>query len=177
MTQRVIDLLEAIEVEQRDADLAIFVGEKALEPLLHGVAVGKPSELVEVCELAQLLFGPFARGDVLVHECDPTHPAVLGEYRRGGEANLDPGPVLADAGGLDRWNDLARAGACMEPRRFIDELGGNDRDLVADHLRLGVAVHVLGGAISHDQPAIEVRADDRDRRCVDDGVERVVGAA
>jgi hypothetical protein len=111
VAERIVDLLEAVEVEQRDADLAAVVGEQALEPHPHGVAVGEPGELVEMRELAQLLLRPLAGGDVLMHERDPAHPAVLGEYRCGGEANVDPGPVLADAGGFDSRNDLARAGA------------------------------------------------------------------
>ena len=64
----------------------------------------------------------------------------------------------------------------VDLERFVVELGGDHLDVLAEHLRLGVAVHVLGGAIPHEQPAIEVRADDRDRRRVDDGVERILGA-
>ena len=45
-------------------------------------------------ELAQLLLGPLAGGDVLVHEGDAAHRAVLGEHRRGGEADLDKVPSL-----------------------------------------------------------------------------------
>ena len=149
---------------------------RLVEPHPHGVAVGEPGELVKMRELAQLLLGPLAGGDVLVHERHPANPAVLGEYRCGGEAHFDRRPILADAGGLDRRNDLAGAGACMECERFVIELGGDHLDVLAEHLRLGVTVHFLRGAIPHEQPPIEVRADDRDRRRIDDGVERILGA-
>ena len=162
--------------------IAIVVGrspssQHTSERIRQRQAIGEAGELIEMRELAQLLFGPLAGGDVLVHEGDAAQCAVLAEQRRGRDADIDVAAILAQPPGFDAANDLTAAGAPMHRRCRILLVRGNHRDRAAEHFRFAVAVDVLGGAVPHEQLAIEIRAGDRDRRRIDDGVERILRLA
>ena len=93
MAERVVDLFEAVEVEQRNADLARAVGEQAIEPLLHGVedsddaARGKMVEPDRVLELGDQRAGEenplnFS-GGVRDRTRDRKHPFVIAPIAHG----------------------------------------------------------------------------------------------
>ena len=62
MTERVVDVLEAVEVEQRDRGrlLAAVAGQQASQLLLQGQAVGQAGELVIVRDALELRLGALA---------------------------------------------------------------------------------------------------------------------
>jgi hypothetical protein len=53
VAERVIDVLEAVEIEDRDRSLPFAALQQAFERLRHRQAVGEPGELIEMCELAR----------------------------------------------------------------------------------------------------------------------------
>ena len=177
VAERVVHVLEAVEIEDRDRSLPVCVLQQAVERLRHRQAVGEPGELIEMRELAQLLLGLLAGGDVLVHKGDAAQDAVLGVERRRREAHVDEGSVLANSSGLEAADDLAAAGAAIDCVPRIRHVRRDDLGVLTEDLRFGVAVDVLGRAIPYEQLAIDIRAGDRDRRCVDHGVERVLRLA
>jgi hypothetical protein len=83
-------------------------------------------------------------------------------YRRHGERNGEPPPVLRLPHGLEVVDGLAAAKAGEHVVLFGAPLGGNDeRDVTADRFGGGVAEHPLGRSIPGDDDAVERLAHDR----------------
>ena len=60
MAERIVDVLEAVEIEQRDRRRLAVAAQEAPQLLLKGKAVGKPGELVVVRDALELLLGAHA---------------------------------------------------------------------------------------------------------------------
>jgi hypothetical protein len=91
VAERVVHVLEAVEVEQRDRrrPIAAFAGEQAPQLLLQRQPVGQAGQLIIMGEPPQLLLGLLAARDVLV---DPGHVAdgaVEVVHRSGGDPDVD----------------------------------------------------------------------------------------
>ena len=70
MAERVVDVLEPVQVEEQHRDavvLAACTHDRAREPLREQGAVGQVGQRVVVGEVAQFLLGAFLVGDVAQH--------------------------------------------------------------------------------------------------------------
>ena len=156
--------------------LRAVAGKQPPQLLLQRKSIGQAGQLVVMGEPPQLLFRLQAVGDVLVGPGDVPHRAVGVVHRRRGEPDVDPGAVLAQPLELHVADRLAVEGALEQRLRLRLALGRHENERAAEHLLGGVAEHPLGAAVpEHDAP-LAAGADDRDRRCVDHGRERILGS-
>ena len=128
-------------------------------------------------EPPQLLLRLLAVGDVLVGPGDAANGAVEIVHRSGGDPDVDQRAVLAQAPQLHVSNGLAFEGAVEQSLRYRLLATRYDLGSLAEHLLGRIAEYLLGpSAPEHEIPA-GFRADDRHRRCVDHGRQRVLGLA
>ncbi len=120
MSERVVHILEAIEVEQRDRGwlLGAAAGQKPAELLLQRKPVGQAGELVVVGDALQLILGASALGDVLVGAHHAAHRAVWIVHWRASKADVDHPAVLAHALEMEIADRFAGKEA-LEQRRGI----------------------------------------------------------
>ncbi len=179
MSERVVHILEAVEVEQRDGarSVAAVAGEQPSQLLLQQQAVRQSGQLVVVRQPAQLLFRLLAGGDVLV---DPGH-AAYGSVRiahgRGGHPHVDQRAVLALSLQLHIPDRFALEGAVEQPLRHRFVAGGDDLGALPQHLGGRVAEDLLCAPAPEHEAALVAGADDRHRRGIDHGRERILGFA
>ena len=78
MTERIVDVLESVEVEQHDGcrPLAGVAGEQAPQLLLQREPIRQAGQLVVMREPPELLLGSLVIGDVLIRPRDVPHRAV-----------------------------------------------------------------------------------------------------
>ena len=108
MAQRVVDLLEVVEVEQRDPDLPALAagpGERLPEPVLEQEPVRQAGQLVVVREPVGTLLGRHPVGHVLDQQQGRLRAARLAGHDRGVDAAVP---------------DLTRSGAAAQGRRCAE---------------------------------------------------------
>ena len=175
MAERIVDVLEAVEIEQRDRRRTAGAAQEASKLSLQGEAVGKPGELVVVRDALELLFRAYVIGDVFVGARDTAHRAVGIVHGRGGGAHVDHLAVLAQPLEVQVAHDLAAQRALHQPDHLR---AGWRRHLpreLADGFLGGVAEDALGGPVPQEDAAVRIGADDRDRRGVDHRRQRLLG--
>src|SRR5947208_15883681 len=97
MPERVVHVLEAVEVEQRDRGwlLGAATGQKPAELLLQREPVGQAGELVVVGDALQLLFDSALVADVFVGARHAAYAAIGIVHASRGGPYVDQGAVLA----------------------------------------------------------------------------------
>src|SRR5579862_8255275 len=135
MTQRVVDVLEAVEIEQGDGYRALVAaGQQTSELLLQGEAIGKTGQRIIMSEPDELLLRPLAVGDVLIGARDAAHAAVEIVHRSGRDPDLDRGAVLAQPLYLQISDGLAAGGPLEQVLRLRSPLRRRQPARQADYL-------------------------------------------
>ncbi len=174
MTVRVVDLLEAIEIDAEDghAVVAVRCGKRLLHAFAEQKPVGKTGQGVMPGHVGDALLGPALLGDVLMgrHPAAVRHPGVhdaydapvgqLGRLARdnalGGVPRQIAFDILAESpGGLARFQKLAQAATRS------DEVGGEP-----------VHLHVM--PVGHGDPVVPVEHHEALAHVVQCGVEAQV---
>ena len=91
MPKRVIDFLEAIEIEQEQRRLRASpaaAGEHIVDLAMEHRAVGKTSKRIEICELFRLFFGYLALGNILDSACKADNPSGIIGHRPACDHNI-----------------------------------------------------------------------------------------
>ena len=181
MAERVVDRLEAVEIDQVDGDAVLGLVRFLEHPgdaFAELGAIGEPGQFVEFGEMRDAFLRALAFGDVLADR-DRADLAAFAE-----EAPLVPGhgldlAVLAlDAGfeALD-FGAIIKDGAHAPPDvpaiRLVRVQPGPDR-VAADHLLAPVAADLLGGLVPHRDPRVGVQHVDPDVGVVDDALAELV---
>jgi hypothetical protein len=146
MTERVVHVLELVEIEQHDGGRrpAVVLRQQAPQLLSQQGAVGQAGQLIVMRELAQLLLGRFAVGNVLIREGDIAHAAVGIVHRRGREPDIKHGAVLAPASHMQISDRLAPKGALKQRLGFLPAFRRHQQPLPAHDIVGAVAEHLLG---------------------------------
>jgi hypothetical protein len=118
-------------------------------------------QLIVMRELAELLFGRLAAGDVLVGERDVSHGAVRIVHGSGGEPDVEQGAVLAPALHVEVPDGLAAADAAKQRLGLRLGFGRHQHSLPAEHFIGPVAEHLLGAATPQHDGLIEIATDYR----------------
>ena len=164
VTERVIDVLETVEVEQRDRHGGVLTShQQASELFLQRKPVGQAGQRIIMGKPPQLLFRQLAVGDVLVGTCHAAHGTVGIVHRRGCKPHIDHRAVLATPLQFDVPIGVAAGGALEQGLRVVHAVRRHELDRQTDHLFGGVAEHFFGHPIPEHGLAIKVAADDRDR--------------
>jgi hypothetical protein len=165
VAQRVVDLLEVVEVEDQHRPAgAVAAGEVHL--LAHGLeeapAVEDPRQDVVVGEEAQLGFEVLAIADVARDRRGADDAARRVDQRRDVQRDVHERPVPAPANRLVRLDLLALADAREDARNLVRPVLGRQHGAgAADGLLGRVPVEALGARVPAHDRAIELRADDR----------------
>ena len=194
MPERVVDLLQAVEVEHHDAEVragAVAAGELALEVLVERAVVAEPGEavgerrLLEPRELVapSALEPPAVAGeaqeeDGAAREADDDQKADRGERELLDQA---VGPrvrgATADVGEESRERRVQRGRALIELTNFTGGEGGSAGELVGpeaktgDEQRVPVAheagsCRVVAGAVVADATQVELERRGGGRECL-----------
>src|SRR5215470_19986609 len=97
MTERIVDVLEVIQIEEHDRDRVVAAmreRECVLHPVAEKVAIGQQRERVMEGELPQLLFERLALADVAEIEREPLNRRILGEVTADALEHAAPAPTL-----------------------------------------------------------------------------------
>jgi hypothetical protein len=179
MTERVVHLLEAVEVEKRQCGrhASDFVGQQPFQLLLQGKAVGETGQLVIVSDMSQLALGPLALGNVFIGGRHSLHRAVEVIDRPGRNPDIDQRAILASSRGFHLAHRLAAKSEAEQRPGFRLLLLRHNHSALPQHLRCGVSEYLLGGPIPQDDAVIRIGARDGNRGSVDDRRERILGLA
>ena len=180
----VVDVLEAVEVEQEDRALAAVargVGDVLGELLVEAATVEELRQRVVVGEVLQLVLEALALRDVAD---DAGHDdAVVGVQHREHDVDRELGAVLALAPQLEAHaeGDLRVAlgrrqhgGEALGDQR-AGALGEELLDRAAQDLLAVVAEQLVGPRVGEADRAVLVDLDDRVRRGLEDGLELLLG--
>ncbi len=175
VSQRVVDFLEAVEIEQEKRHGTAFVfgpPQRSFDTLFQQVAVGQVGQRVVGRLVSQQLLLGLALGDVS-QEC---HSAVnaLGHHRRDrhfdGEAGAGRAPGRRLGRGREAVDGIGRFGAaCIDSHQLAD--------VAPDRLRLAVAEHHLGGPVERLDGSVVAKRQHRVEAVLDDVVHQDLGAA
>ena len=170
MTDGVIDVLEAVEIEQRDGGRA--TGFQSDQLVVERHAIGQAGQLIEVREVAELLLGLLAVGDVVIGPGNAPDGAVGIVHRRRRHPDVDQRAVLVTALDLQVADRFAADCAVEKACRNFLVVRRNELGPLPQHLLGGIAENPFRGVAPQDQSPVGVRADDGNRRSVDDRGER-----
>src|SRR5215813_12603141 len=177
MTQCVIDVLEPVEVEQRDRGRRDAVsGQETAQLLLYTQTIGQPGQLIVMCEPLQLLLCARVFGDVFIGARDASHRAVWIVHRRGGHPYIDRGAILAQPLHAYILQRFAAKGALEHILGFIRLLWRHQVSELAYRLLGGIAEYLLSRPAPQKNAALRIGTDNRDRRGIDDGCQGLLRA-
>src|SRR5712691_4993032 len=109
MTQRIIDVFKAVEIEHRDRRRAVRCSAwiyQRVEIAPKSFAVWQPCQLIVMSEIFQLVFSFLAFSDVSQRIGDASQ-AIGIIHRRGSEADIHERTVFASASHLNVSENLA----------------------------------------------------------------------
>lgn len=176
--ERVVDALEVVEVEQhrqqaaaRAARARRFARQRGLERAAIREA-GERIVMRLLLELArdalQLAFGLLARGCVALDHRGADDVAVAIAHWREPQRDVEARSVAAQALGVERGDRVTVAHAREGAGVLRAVLGRNEhREVASEHLLRAPAVQRDGARVPHADAAVEVRADDRVARRLD----------
>src|SRR5450631_1820088 len=124
MPERVIDFLEAIEIEQEQRRLRArpaAAGEHIVDLAMEHRAVGKTGKRIEISELFKLFFGDLAVGNVLDCACKADNPSVIIGHRPACDHNVGDGSVAT----IDLDIDALRLSGAHDFRLGCEEFRGS----------------------------------------------------
>jgi len=180
--ERIVDVLEPVEIEHEDGESLAApaqAGARFLDLLHEQRAIGQAGQQVVVRHVFDALVGARAIGHVLDDAEQVFRLAVLAAHR-------DPArrhQARAVARGLDLMRSVVHLARMLQQVEVAgeDHVGGLLRKQVvgglADHLVAGHSPQLLEGAIDQDVAlSLHLLGEHRDRRVLDDRVEKDLGA-
>ena len=173
MAERVVDLLEAVEVEVDQGELAAGAA-RARDRLLQGMLELEPvrdlGQRVVACEIADAPLGALALGDVARHEDAALEARVLGAHDRARQRDRDGLAGMRADGQLEH---LVRRLLDVERRAIL--VGDDVAEFAPEQLHLRPAEHLRGREVHALDEPVRRGHEDRVVHAVQHDVERAAG--